>query len=91
MTRKCFVPKGTEEKIVWRYIFEKPQGEWTAPAFDDSLWSLGEGGFGNKVIVRDLGAKANCLSARTGGSADFSPPYRFTVLLAHSFHFSFTI
>lgn len=57
MTRKCFVPKGTEEKIVWRYIFEKPQGEWTAPAFDDSLWSLGEGGFGNKVIVRDLGAK----------------------------------
>ena len=57
MTRKCFVPKGTEEKIVWKYIFEKPQGEWTAPDFDDNLWSLGEGGFGNEIIKNDLGAK----------------------------------
>ena len=51
------MPKGTEEKIVWRYIFEKPQGEWTAPDFDDNLWSLGEGGFGNEIIKNDLGAK----------------------------------
>jgi len=45
----------------------------------------------SRFTGRLLCSIANCLSARTGGSADFSPPYRFTVLLAHPFHFSFTI
>ena len=57
MARKCFMPKGTEEKVVWKYTFEKPQGEWSHPSFNDDMWSQGEGGFGNKIIVRDLGAK----------------------------------
>lgn len=57
MTRKCFMPKGTEEKVVWKYTFTEPQGEWNAPSFNDASWKEGEGGFGNKVIVNDLGAK----------------------------------
>lgn len=57
MTRKCFMPKGAEEKVVWKYTFEKPQGEWNAPSFNDASWKEGLGGFGNKVIVNDLGAK----------------------------------
>ena len=57
MTRKCFMPKGTEEKVVWKYTFKKPKGKWSEASFNDDSWKEGEGGFGNKVIIRDLGAK----------------------------------
>ncbi len=34
----------------WRYTKQSPQGEWTAPGYDDSLWRLGNGGFGDPGI-----------------------------------------
>ncbi len=31
---------------IWKYTFDKPEGPWNAPAFDDSRWKEGPGGFG---------------------------------------------
>jgi hypothetical protein len=32
----------------WRYTFEKPADDWASPAFDDSKWPQGLGGFGTE-------------------------------------------
>jgi beta-galactosidase len=32
----------------WRYTFEPPPRDWMMPAFRDSHWRLGRGGFGQK-------------------------------------------
>ena len=31
---------------IWKYTFEKPSSLWNLPAFDDSRWKEGPGGFG---------------------------------------------
>jgi hypothetical protein len=32
----------------WRYVLQRPSGNWTDPAFDDADWSAGKGGFGTR-------------------------------------------
>jgi hypothetical protein len=34
------------ERVVWRYTLTEPAAGWTEPAFDDSGWQTGPGGFG---------------------------------------------
>lgn len=33
----------------WQYTFKQPEGAWQAPAFDDTGWKTGIGGFGTVV------------------------------------------
>jgi hypothetical protein len=42
----------TAEKsaVAWRYTLEKPLGDWTRPAFDDSHWMSGKAPFGKEEL-----------------------------------------
>jgi hypothetical protein len=40
------VPCAEQGLISWRYSFNKPAGDWTKPAFDDTQWPEGIAGFG---------------------------------------------
>jgi Domain of unknown function (DUF4965)/Domain of unknown function (DUF5127)/Domain of unknown function (DUF1793)/Domain of unknown function (DUF4964) len=40
------VPTSEHKPAVWRYTFTKPAADWSRPAFDDSHWKRGPGGFG---------------------------------------------
>ncbi len=42
------VPTSERAPIEWRYTTAKPADDWFAPAFDDSAWKAGPGGFGAK-------------------------------------------
>jgi hypothetical protein len=42
------VPTSEVQPHLWRYTEEKPQENWFEPAFDDSGWKEGPGGFGRK-------------------------------------------
>jgi hypothetical protein len=43
------IPNSTDQAQTWRYTTtaNPPQGDWTAPDFDDSAWKTGEAPFGN--------------------------------------------
>ena len=60
---RTVVADATSGKPVWRYTFEKPSEQWTAPDFDDNRWREGEGGFGTSFtrgsIVRTTWDKAD--------------------------------
>jgi len=43
------VAGGPDAKSTWRYTTNPPPDGWTAPAFNDSSWSTGQGGFGTEV------------------------------------------
>ena len=44
---KVIAPEGRASKdIMWKYTFTKPPEGWEKPAFDDSEWQTGAGGFG---------------------------------------------
>jgi hypothetical protein len=45
---KALVPTSEEQGLEWRYTFEKPADGWFEPAFDDSGWKKGPGGFGTQ-------------------------------------------
>jgi hypothetical protein len=45
---KTVVPTSEESGIEWRYTTDKPAADWMKPAFDDSAWKKGPGGFGTK-------------------------------------------
>ena len=40
------VPSSLHAPQMWRYTVDKPAGDWMKPAFDDSAWPTGSGGFG---------------------------------------------
>ncbi|MHB8900818.1 MAG: cellulase family glycosylhydrolase [Thermoguttaceae bacterium] len=40
------LPHARQQPAAWRYLFEKPAGEWFQPGFDDAAWEEGQGGFG---------------------------------------------
>ena len=40
------VPTSQQKGIAWRFTLEKPAADWIKPAFDDSAWKAGPGGFG---------------------------------------------
>jgi hypothetical protein len=42
------VPTARDGATTWRYTSTRPLDGWTAPAFDDSGWESGPGGFGTK-------------------------------------------
>ena len=42
------VPTSRQQGIVWRYTIQKPTADWIQPAFDDSSWKQGPGGFGTR-------------------------------------------
>ncbi|MGA2863578.1 MAG: sugar-binding domain-containing protein [Verrucomicrobiota bacterium] len=52
----AIVPTSQQNGVRWRYVIEKPAGDWLQPGFDDSAWKEGLGGFGTKgtpgAIVR---------------------------------------
>ncbi len=41
-------PTAETEPVEWRYTFDAPAGDWTAPGFDDSAWTTGRAGFGTE-------------------------------------------
>ncbi|MDO4549807.1 MAG: glycoside hydrolase family 2 TIM barrel-domain containing protein [Planctomycetia bacterium] len=46
---KVFLPTAEESPRVWRYTFEKPEGNaWTTLDFDATLWQEGPAGFGRE-------------------------------------------
>ncbi|MCC6125829.1 MAG: glycoside hydrolase family 2 [Pirellulales bacterium] len=45
---KTILPTAQEKPQNWRYTFEKPADDWLQPAFDDSAWKTGPGGFGTE-------------------------------------------
>jgi hypothetical protein len=45
---KTVVPTSEESGIEWRYTTGKPAADWMKPAFDDSAWKKGPGGFGTE-------------------------------------------
>ncbi len=52
------LPTSREKAQTWRYVTRKPEGDWTAPGFDDSAWKTGKGGFGTEgtpgAVVRTV-------------------------------------
>lgn len=40
------VPAADVTPATWRYTTQRPDGNWTAPGFDDSAWQQGRSGFG---------------------------------------------
>ncbi|MGA2033566.1 MAG: DUF5127 domain-containing protein [Thermoguttaceae bacterium] len=42
------VPTSQHQAVSWRYTIQKPADRWTEPAFDDSGWKSGPGGFGTR-------------------------------------------
>ena len=49
-TLKTVLPNAQEAGWSGRYTFEVPEGDWTQPGYDDSLWPEGEGGFGTPQV-----------------------------------------
>jgi len=45
---KTIVPTSQQNGVPWRYVIEKPAGDWFQPGFDDSAWKEGLGGFGTQ-------------------------------------------
>jgi hypothetical protein len=45
---KEIVPTARNAPVTWRFTTEKPGADWHSPAFDDSAWREGPGGFGTK-------------------------------------------
>jgi hypothetical protein len=41
-------PDALQGRVTWKYTTEKPSDDWVKPAFDDSKWSEGIGGFGTE-------------------------------------------
>jgi hypothetical protein len=46
---KILAPTAETSSVNWRHTFEKPADGWQAPAFDDSAWKEGPGGFGTAI------------------------------------------
>ena len=46
--RKEVVPTSQRQGVNWRFTFEQPAADWIKPAFSDSAWKEGPGGFGRK-------------------------------------------
>jgi hypothetical protein len=40
------VPSARNATLEWQYATTAPSGDWISPAFDDSAWATGRGGFG---------------------------------------------
>jgi len=51
-TMLVLLPTSETEAETWRYTTSKPAAEWMQPAFDDSRWGMGPGGFGTKQTPR---------------------------------------
>ena len=47
-TLKEVSPNSQLKGVTWHYSFEKPAADWFTPAFVDSAWKEGPGGFGTK-------------------------------------------
>jgi hypothetical protein len=45
---RTIVPTSKEKGVEWRYTTTKPADNWAAPAFDDTAWQTGPGGFGTR-------------------------------------------
>ncbi len=45
---KEWVPTSQAEGVQWRFTLEQPAADWAAPAFDDTSWKQGPGGFGSQ-------------------------------------------
>jgi len=46
------IPSSRAEAWSARYTFNKPQGDWTAMAYDDNQWKLGQAAFGTSDMPR---------------------------------------
>jgi len=46
---RTLVPTSQRQPLEWRYTTEAPPEGWEQPAFDDSAWQTGPGGFGTET------------------------------------------
>jgi hypothetical protein len=51
---KVILPNAQQGKFDWKYTFEKPDGSWMAPDYDDSSWQTGPGGFGTPTTPNSI-------------------------------------
>jgi hypothetical protein len=47
-TLKVIVPTSEDQGRAWKYTTATPAPDWFKPKFDDTGWSVGQGGFGTK-------------------------------------------
>jgi beta-galactosidase/beta-glucuronidase len=45
---KSVVPTSEKNGQVWRFTLREPENNWMEPTFDDSAWTEGQGGFGER-------------------------------------------
>lgn len=46
--RVSLVPTAEKAPVPWRYVLEKPAGDWSKPDFDDAAWKPGVAPFGTE-------------------------------------------
>ncbi len=49
-TYKAIAPASEKNGQVWKYTLEKPDGMWSDKSYDDSHWTEGVGGFGDRGV-----------------------------------------
>ena len=59
-------PRLDPDENAWRFTFDEPAGDWTGFDYDDRAWKRSAGGFGSKVIPRDVNAEARLATEWTG-------------------------
>ena len=55
--RTVLVPTAEKAPVPWRYVLEKPAGDWFKPAFNESAWKPGAAPFG--TVEPQIGRKPN--------------------------------
>ena len=72
-------PRLAADPKTWAWTTAAPPAGWQEAGFDDSAWARAAGGFGNKAIARDHGAKVttewntNAIWLRRHFTLDVSP------------------
>ncbi len=83
---KIVVASSKEKPVLWRYTFARPAADWFKPAFDDSSWKEGPGGFGTDgtpgAVVRTVWKTDNIWIRR----AFVMPEGKFTNLHLYVHH-----
>lgn len=86
-TVKPIVPTSVDRPQSWRYTLQEPNEGWTAPAFDDSSWKEGPGGFGREgtpgAVVRTAWETDRIWLRRTFDYSGSTPSGQLYLVIHH--------